>query len=67
MAGWASITVADFFAGLEIGLSPSFPHGIYITVPVMTLWHAALGVVEGVITAVIVGYLLQKAPQYVAA
>ena len=67
VAGWASITATGFFAGLVVGLSPSFPHGIYITVPVMTLWHAALGVVEGVITAVIVGYLLQKAPQYVAA
>jgi cobalt/nickel transport system permease protein len=51
IAGWASITATGFFAGLVIGLSPSFPYGIYITVPVMTLWHAALGVVEGVITA----------------
>jgi cobalt/nickel transport system permease protein len=67
IAGWASITATGFFAGLVIGLSPSFPYGIYITVPVMTLWHAALGVVEGVITAAIVAYLLQKAPQYVVA
>ncbi|CCC80876.1 energy-coupling factor ABC transporter permease [Thermoproteus tenax] len=67
VAGWASITVAGFFAGLEIGLSPWFPYGWEISVPVMTSWHALLGLVEGMITAVVVEYLARKAPQYLRA
>ncbi|MCU7787551.1 energy-coupling factor ABC transporter permease [Pyrobaculum sp. 3827-6] len=65
-AGWASITLAGLAAGLEIGLSPWFPYGWTISVPVMTIWHAALGVVEGVITALVVLYLSKRAPQYLA-
>ncbi|MGC9119394.1 MAG: energy-coupling factor ABC transporter permease [Thermoproteus sp.] len=64
-AGWASITVAGFAAGLEIGLSPAFPYGVTISVPVMTMWHALLGIVEGLITALVVVYLSKRAPQYV--
>lgn len=67
LAGWASITAAGFLAGLEIGLSPAFPYGWAISVPVMTGWHALLGIVEGVITALVVQYLAVKAPQYLRA
>lgn len=57
LAGWIGITLAAIFAGIELGLSTSFAYGLTITVPVMGLWHAALGVVEGAITAGVVGYI----------
>ncbi|MCS7143959.1 MAG: PDGLE domain-containing protein [Archaeoglobaceae archaeon] len=57
LAGWLGITVAAIFAGFEIGLSTSFAYGLSITIPVMGVWHAILGIVEGVITAGVVGSL----------
>lgn len=60
IAGWLGITVAAIFAGLQIGLSTSFAYGLSITIPVMGLWHAILGIVEGVITAGVVGYLAMR-------
>ncbi len=64
LGGWLSITLAGLVCGVEIGLSPSFPYGVFITVPVMTGWHALLGIVEGVITMIVVEYIRRKAPQY---
>ena len=52
--------MAGFAAGLEIGLCPSFPYGVEVSVPVMVTWHAALGVIEGLITALVVDYLYQR-------
>jgi len=67
LEGWISVILAGIACGLEIGYSPAFPYGIYITVPVMGQWHAALGVIEGIITAFIIGYLTIKAPYLVPA
>ena len=53
LAGWLGITAAGTAAGVEIGLSPSFPYAVEVTVPVMAAWHAALGVIEGAITALV--------------
>ncbi len=52
LGAWMGITLAGLVCGIEIGLSPSFPFGVAITVPVMTSWHFVLGIIEGVITAV---------------
>lgn len=60
LAGWLGITIAAIFAGIEIGLSTSFAYGLSITVPVMGVWHAALGIIEGVITAGVVGYIATR-------
>jgi len=60
LAGWSGITVAGIVAGIEIGLSPSFPYGVMITVPVMGTWHAILGIIEGIITALVFDYLYEK-------
>ncbi len=49
--------LAGFAAGVEIGLSPSFPYGVAVSVPVMVSWHALLGIIEGLATAFIVDYL----------
>jgi len=63
IGGWLSIVAAGAAAGLEIGLSPSFPYGVMISVPVMAFWHAVLGVVEGAISALAVGYLSSRHPE----
>lgn len=63
LGGWLGITIAGAAAGLQIGYSPSFPYGIAVTLPVMVGWHAALGVIEGMITALTILYLAHKAPQ----
>jgi cobalt/nickel transport system permease protein len=65
LGGWLGITLAGALAGLEIGYSPSFPYGLSITLPVMAGWHAALGVIEGIITALTILYLTRKAPHLV--
>lgn len=65
LAGWLGITLAGIVCGIEIGLSPSFPYGVAITVPVMGTWHAILGVIEGIITAIVVDYIYTKAPHMV--
>jgi cobalt/nickel transport system permease protein len=62
LGGWIGITLAGLACGVEIGLSSSFGFYLDITVPVMTIWHAVLGIVEGVITALIIGYLQVRAP-----
>ncbi len=64
LGGWLGITVAGIAAGVEIGLSPSFPYGVEITVPVMGFWHALLGLIEGAITAAVVDYVYRRAPSW---
>ncbi len=63
LGGWLGITLAGIVCGIEIGLSPAFPYGVAITVPIMGGWHAVLGVVEGVITALVVDYLYKRSPE----
>ncbi len=65
VAGWLGITLAAIFAGIEIGLSTSFKYGLSITVPVMGVWHGILGIVEGMITAGVVGYILSARPDII--
>ncbi|MGP3667302.1 MAG: energy-coupling factor ABC transporter permease [Candidatus Bathyarchaeota archaeon] len=65
LGGWLGITLAGLACGLEIGYSQSFPYGVVITVPVMVGWHAILGVIEGVITALVVTYLAGRAPHLI--
>lgn len=62
LAGWLGITLAAIFAGIEIGISSSFGYGLTVTVPVMGVWHAILGIVEGVITAGVVSYIAAARP-----
>ncbi len=57
LAGWLSLTLAGIAAGLEIGFSPTFPYGVAVSVPIMGLWHAILGVLEGAITSIVYEYL----------
>lgn len=65
LGGWLGITLAGIACGVEIGLSPQFPYGVEITVPIMGVWHALLGIIEGIITALVVDYVYQRAPSFV--
>ena len=62
LAGWVSIFLAGVAAGIEIGLSPAFPLGVTLTVPVMGAWHGVLGIIEGLITGGAASYIATKAP-----
>ncbi len=66
VGGWLSITLAGLATGLEIGVSPTLGYHLDVTVPVMTVWHAALGIVEGVATALIVARVKALLPEVVA-
>jgi len=57
LGGWIGITLAAVTCGFELGLSPSFGYPLSITVPVMGIWHLALGVIEGIATGLLVKYL----------
>lgn len=62
LGGWLSVILAGLACGIEIGVSPSFGFNLDVTVPVMVGWHAALGVIEGLITALVVGYISGRHP-----
>lgn len=62
LAGWLSVFLAGIVCGIEIGLSPQFPYGVKITVPIMGGWHLLLGIVEGLITGLVLVYLMDKSP-----
>lgn len=63
LGGWLGITLAGVACGLEIGLSSQFSYGWVLAVSVMGVWHLVLGVVEGVITAAVLAYLIRRAPE----
>jgi len=65
LGGWMGITLAGIAAGIEIGISPNFAYTLSVTVPVMAIWHFILGIIEGIITAAVLAYLLSKAPHMV--
>ncbi|MCE4628379.1 MAG: energy-coupling factor ABC transporter permease [Desulfurococcales archaeon] len=67
LAGWASVFLAGVACGVEIGLSPRFPYGVEITLPVMGGWHFALGIVEGVITGLVLSYIYKRDPSIIEA
>ena len=62
LAGWLGITTAAIFAGLELGLSTSFKYSIAVAVSAMGMWHGLLGLIEGFITAGVVGYIYSNRP-----
>lgn len=65
LGGWLGITLAGIACGVEIGVSKQFIYGIGITVPIMGVWHAILGIIEGAVTAFVVLYVAKKAPHLV--
>ena len=71
VAGWLSLTLAGAMAGLEIGISgyilKRVGYSIAVSLPVMAVWHAVLGVVEGGITGSILSYIGFKTPRLIEA
>lgn len=69
LGGWAGMTVAAFFAGVEFGLQPLLfkaadgsplyaPYPLAIAIPAMVIPHAlTAAVVEGLLTALVLAYL----------
>jgi len=63
IAAFVGDVLAAIFAGVELGLSqPVFQYGLNIAVPAMAINHSVIGVIEGVVTAVLVGSLLKLRP-----
>jgi len=58
MAGWFSLTLSGFACGVEIGISQYFGLNLSVTVPIMFTWHLILGIVEGILTGLILRYLV---------
>lgn len=75
VAGYLSINLAAFLAGVEFGIQPLLhhtssgqalycPYGLNLSVPVMVLEHLLIfGWVEAVITALVIKYLLKYSPE----
>jgi cobalt/nickel transport system permease protein len=74
LGGWAGLTAAAFFAAVEFGIQPVLfhtangtplyaPYPLSVSIPAMVIPHALIAsVVEGLVTALVVGYL-QRANQ----
>ncbi len=65
VAGWGAITVSALVVGVGVGLSSAFAYEVGVTVPIMVVGHALLGVVEGAITAAVYGYVASARPDLV--
>jgi cobalt/nickel transport system permease protein len=74
LGGWAGLTVAAFFAAVELGVQPMLfhtangtplyaPYPLSVSIPAMVIPHALIAsVIEGLVTALVVVYL-QRANQ----
>jgi len=65
VAGWGAITAAALVVGVGVGLSSAFSYELSVTVPIMVVGHALLGLVEGAITAAVYGYVANARPDLV--
>ena len=60
LGGLLGAFLAGTTCGLEIGISTHFPYGVVESVIVMGSWHFALGIIEGIITGLVLVYLYQR-------
>jgi cobalt/nickel transport system permease protein len=73
-AGWAGLTASAFFTAFEFGIQPLLfhtadgtplyaPYPLSVAIPAMIIPHALVAsVVEGVVTALVVAYLMRANP-----
>lgn len=71
VGGWAGLTAAAFFAGVEFGIQPLIwhsaegvplyaPYTLSVSIPAMVIPHALIAsAVEGAVTGLIVAYLMR--------
>jgi cobalt/nickel transport system permease protein len=79
LGGWVGLTMAALFAGIEFGLQPLLfksadgaplyaPYPLAIAIPAMVIPHAlTASLVEGLLTALILGYLQRSNPALIGA
>ena len=67
LAGWLGIWLAAVACGIEIGVSSIFKYEIGTTVPIMGIWHGVLGIVEGIITMLVIRYIALRQPDIIYA
>jgi cobalt/nickel transport system permease protein len=60
VAGWGSLIVSSACCALQMGLSGAIP--LRIGLPTMLGYHAIVGMVEGMLTAGVMSFLLQVRP-----
>lgn len=65
IAGWTAITFSAFVVGVGVGASSAFAYELGVTVPIMVVGHGLLGIIEGVITASVYGYVAEMRPDLV--
>jgi len=65
IAGWGAITVSALAVGLGVGLSSAFAYELGLTVSIMVVGHAVLGLIEGAITAAVYGFVANARPDLV--
>ena len=67
IAAFVGDVLAAIAAGAELGFSqPIFQYGLNVAIPAMAINHSVIGVIEGVVTAVLVGVLLKLRPDVLA-
>ena len=64
-AGWGAITVSALAVGVGVGLSSAFAYELGLTVSIMVVGHAVLGLIEGAITAAVYGFVANARPDLV--
>lgn len=74
LGGWAGLTIASFFTAFEFGVQPLLwhtadgtplysPYPLSVSLPAMVIPHALIAsVVEGLVTALVVAYLMRVNP-----
>ena len=65
VAGWGAITVSALAVGVGVGASSAFAYELGVTLPIMVVGHAVLGLIEGAITAAVYGYIANARPTLV--
>lgn len=65
VSSWAAITISALVVGVGIGLSSAFAYDLSVTVPIMVIGHALLGVIEGAITAAVYSYVARTRPDLI--
>jgi cobalt/nickel transport system permease protein len=71
LGGWAGLTISAFFTAVEFGIQPLLwhtaegvplyaPYPLSVSIPAMVIPHILIAsVIEGLVTALIVGYLMR--------
>jgi len=63
ISAFASDVLSAIFAGVELGFSvPTFHYGLNIAVSAMVINHSVIGVIEGIVTVVLIATLLKLRP-----